>query len=68
MSSEEPFDSNKTNIRIEDIQAEEIKIPTMMIQPIIENAIKHGVSNLKTRKGIITICFELIEDNKLLQF
>lgn len=54
-------------VNLNDIQPEEIKIPTMMIQPIIENAIKHGVSNLKTRKGIITICFELIEEYKLLK-
>ncbi len=42
----------KLNIDIEDMDAE---IPTMLIQPIIENAIKHGVSNLIEKRGLIII-------------
>jgi LytS/YehU family sensor histidine kinase len=38
---------------------EEIYIPTMLIQPIIENAIKHGVSKLNSYKGIIEISIDL---------
>jgi ligand-binding sensor domain-containing protein len=38
---------------------EEIYIPTMLIQPIIENAIKHGVSKLNSYKGIIEIIIDL---------
>ncbi len=32
-------------------------IPTMMVQPFVENALIHGVSHLKDRKGIIKINF-----------
>ncbi len=35
-----------------------IELPTMLMQPIIENAVKHGVSNLYER-GRIGIVFEL---------
>lgn len=38
---------------------EEIYIPTMLIQPIIENAIKHGVSKINSYKGIIEIIIDL---------
>lgn len=50
---------------------EEWVIPSLLIQPFVENAIKHGVSNLKDRKGNIEISFDYngsslcisIEDN-----
>ena len=34
-----------------------INIPTMIIQPFIENAIFHGVKGLKERRGKITVVF-----------
>jgi LytS/YehU family sensor histidine kinase len=48
------FDVNyELHLNSEDIS--EIHIPTMMIQPILENAIKHGVSNLEDRRGNINM-------------
>jgi tetratricopeptide (TPR) repeat protein len=52
------------------IEPEYLNIPTMLAQPFIENAIEHGVKNLKT-KGKVTVRFRLnnsllileIEDN-----
>lgn len=40
------------------IAPEEILIPPMLIQPFIENAIKHGIQN-NTTKGLITLAFEI---------
>lgn len=42
------------------IDAEEIEIPPMLIQPFVENAVIHGISHLK-HSGIITITFTLTE-------
>lgn len=41
-------------------EAEEVSIPSMMIQPFVENAIIHGVAGLKTR-GRISIRFDIQE-------
>ncbi|WP_172824395.1 sensor histidine kinase [Polaribacter sp. KT25b] len=42
---------------LNNIDAEEILIPTMLVQPFIENAIKHGFQ--ANTKGIITISFDV---------
>ncbi len=56
----------------DDVDSSEIEIPTMLIQPYIENAIWHGLMNLKEeRKGVLKlkISYEtnllkiVIEDN-----
>lgn len=40
------------------IDLDEILIPPMIIQPFIENAIKHGISHLKA-KGLVTLLFKV---------
>jgi uncharacterized membrane protein len=45
--------------------AHEIRIPPMLIQPLIENAIKHGVSNMKTERGQIRATFNLLNESLL---
>ncbi len=39
-------------------------IPNMMIQPVVENCIRHGIKPLETRKGMITVHFK--RTNKLI--
>lgn len=39
---------------------DEFLIPPMLIQPLIENSIKHGIRNLK-RKGIVSVNFDIID-------
>lgn len=41
----------------EELETEFINIPPMLIQPFIENAIKHGLKELQ-RKGLLTISFK----------
>ncbi|NVJ86692.1 MAG: histidine kinase [Algoriphagus sp.] len=56
----------KVIYRIED-EAYSYKIPPMMLQTIVENAIKHGISNL-VKGGIIEIkCREGLEDDLYIQ-
>ena len=47
---------------LNNIDPEEILIPSMLIQPFVENAIKHGIQ--VNKKGLITICF-FIKNNFL---
>ncbi|MEO1515608.1 MAG: two-component regulator propeller domain-containing protein [Bacteroidota bacterium] len=54
----------------EQLEADQLQIPPMLIQPFVENAIVHGVAHLEER-GLVTVRFEqkgrmlacLIEDN-----
>jgi tetratricopeptide (TPR) repeat protein len=55
---EEKFDYS---IHVDEaIDPDEIKIPPMMLQPFIENAIEHGFKHRKT-KGMLDISFQLQE-------
>ncbi len=46
------------------IETDSVKIPPMLIQPFVENAIIHGFKSLK-RKGVIKIELKLVDDNYL---
>ena len=39
-----------------------IEIPSMLLQPIVENSIRHGIKSLQDRKGKITIRMMLVND------
>lgn len=50
------------DIRLNSEDLEEIYLPSMLVQPLIENAIKHGVSKINDYKGIIKIEISLQGD------
>ncbi|MES2380799.1 MAG: histidine kinase [Bacteroidota bacterium] len=65
---------NSFNFQIsysDELFAEHIVIPSLMIQPFVENAIKHGITGLLARVGVIKVKFEkrdndlycIVEDN-----
>ncbi len=51
------------DLGIDEFELEDIYIPTMMVQPLLENAVKHGVSNLSDRPGLIILKLALDETN-----
>lgn len=46
------------------LQPDQVFIPNMIIQPFVENAIKHGVSQLRDGTGKIRIDFGWIDDTR----
>jgi tetratricopeptide (TPR) repeat protein len=57
----------------ENIDLQNITIPSLIIQPFVENSIWHGISGLKDKRGLVEIIFEVknnlieisIQDNGL---
>lgn len=47
------------------INMDKTRIPNMMIQPVVENCIRHGIKSLEDKKGKIIILFEK-KDNKII--
>jgi tetratricopeptide (TPR) repeat protein len=50
-------------ICVEDIDPNAVKIPAMIIQPFIENAIRHGLCYLKDKSGKLVIKFYIRDSN-----
>ncbi|TCD28588.1 hypothetical protein EZ456_04150 [Pedobacter psychrodurus] len=46
-----------------EINTSEIEIPTLIIQPLIENAVKHGISNLGEKGKLLVSCKKGNQDN-----
>lgn len=58
-------DKHECSIEIEEgLRYSDIKIPPMLIQPFVENAILHGITPLK-KGGWVTIFFSIFEDKYL---
>jgi Histidine kinase/Y_Y_Y domain/Two component regulator propeller len=52
-------------VKLEDIiNPETVQIPSLLIQPFVENSLRHGIRNLTDRVGKIDITFSLI--NKII--
>lgn len=45
-----------------DISVSDIYLPTMIIQPFIENAINHGLNERRDRKGLLQIHFSILNN------
>jgi len=43
----------KYQIKIEDIDTSAVEVPSLLLQPIIENAVKHGISKMRKEGEII---------------
>jgi hypothetical protein len=58
---------NKFEYRIEvdpEIEAHEVQIPSMIIQPFVENSIWHGIAGLE-EKGLVKIIFHSVPDRSM---
>ena len=48
----------------EELLHDDIMVPSMILQPYIENAILHGLKHLKDRKGQLSLSFDITDDER----
>ncbi|ALL08585.1 hypothetical protein AQ505_25840 [Pedobacter sp. PACM 27299] len=48
----------------EQIDTHAIEIPSLFLQPLVENAVKHGISSLQ-EKGYLSVSFEKVENDMI---
>ncbi|TXF87659.1 hypothetical protein FUA23_17770 [Neolewinella aurantiaca] len=53
----QPFDFTYTISPPENVDPEEVSMPSMLLQPFLENAVLHGLSPLEGRAGHISVSF-----------
>ena len=53
----QPFDFTYAISPPENVDPEEVSMPSMLLQPFLENAVLHGLSSLTGRKGHIEVSF-----------
>ena len=54
----------KVDIRVaENLILEDVQIPPMIIQPYVENAIRHGLLHRGDDKGVLVIEFSILGDD-----
>lgn len=54
------------NITIDDMLSEDIQIPVMLLQPLVENAVKHGIVD-KKKNGLIEVSFSKAREDLILK-
>jgi len=55
----QPFDFTYTITPPTGIDTEEVSMPSMLLQPFLENAVLHGLSSLEGRAGHISLVFTM---------
>jgi two-component sensor histidine kinase len=54
------------NITIDEQLSEDLQIPVMLLQPLVENAVKHGIVN-KKKNGLIEVSFSKAGEDLILK-
>ncbi len=50
----------------EELPDEVLYLPSMIIQPLVENAVEHGIRPLQDRKGIVEVTFSWFDETNIL--